>query len=94
MGLGTTLAAWLRGLQFQGAGTWEMRAEPWRYDPSVQARWLASADSHRHSAEHGSVIFLHVTPGLRRVVREEFKPQMTKAGFRAQIGEVAQTDPS
>lgn len=57
MGLGTTLAAWLRGLQFQGAGTWEMRAEPWRYNPSVQARWLASADSHRHSAEHGSVIF-------------------------------------
>lgn len=35
-----TLAAWLRGLQFQGAGTWEMRAEPWRYDPSVQARWF------------------------------------------------------
>lgn len=57
MDLGTTPAAWLRGLQFQGAGTWEMRAEPWRYDPSVQARWLASADSHWHSAEHVSVIF-------------------------------------
>lgn len=34
------MAAWLRGLQFQGAGSWEMRAEPWRYDPSVQARWF------------------------------------------------------
>lgn len=45
VGLGSTLAAWLRGLQFQGAGTWEMRAEPWRYDPAVQARWLSSVDS-------------------------------------------------
>lgn len=35
-----------------------MREEPWRDDPSFQARGLSYEESQSHSGEHVSVIFI------------------------------------